>query len=825
MDPAKHILVSGLTVVFLLAFSTGSAFAMDVGETVDLLVPDISYFPDEPQIRQFTCRAVTEHAYFLVQDTTFFDLPNPDDEFQIIWDSLVTQTEVDSIAAQFEGAGVNVFGTTTSLFGPVPQTVNDDDRLWIVLADVPDYHPIPNSGIIRLGNWVCTWPQDFDGDSNTGNNHNAFYVNLGAYKNMPGTAWEEVRGSIHTWSVPTGLGQFLRIANNPVEEKWVVRGLGLVAQFSCYGLTSTLNGNLGIEGFLDAFAMGGGIELTSWCSGQTSKDFGANQGGEFLWFKYLEQRVGSSVLSEIVQSSGAGMLSIASAIDPAIPDSISVETSVYPLYEDWLITNIVAHVSGSFAGGIYRYDFLDGTGLIFTMIDDPASFLGEFDTYPIPTWIAPHTYGISAQTFAAQYANFEGDYAAGGNTTVYFDGMYNQNNGSGANINGRWIVHRIVFADDSTLQSVDSLEFDDLFNGTFELDGDRTCLVLTNNNPGGTAMIRYTLSQDTASKSLFLSAHQNQMNQHFLQVYTSLFRDDTQIPCGYDWVGPKLEISSLTPDGSPDSTAILEMDPLTGSLWTGRAYSWSAGNFRLVCSGYDSLGLNYSDSLQFAVGYGGAEKLVLDIQTAELEIAGGILSSQTQASLIEANALSISAGSDVPLNSTGAILTGIIEGPVAVYPGVGVLSFPAGSCEGAIFRFDGEQWQELDSYFLEGRMYASVIHEGIHVLGLSPGLFSPGVLSVPVLQGSFPNPFLSQVSFRFSLPEVSAVTLSVYDITGRLLKIVVDYELPGGLHTVSWNGRDNSGSSVPSGVYFARLETSGYSETLKLVRVGAGGGI
>jgi hypothetical protein len=398
--------------------------------------------------------------------------------------------------------------------------------------------------------------------------------------------------------------------------------------------------------------------------------------------------------------------------------------------------------------------------------------------------------------------------------------MYNQNNGSGSNISGRWIVHRIVFADDSTLQSVDSLVFDDLFNGTFELDGSRTCLVLTNNNPGGTAMIRYALSQDTASKSLFLSAHQNQMNQHFLQVYTSLFRDDTQIPYGYDWVGPRLEISSLAPDGSPDSTAILEMTPLTGTLWTGRAYSWSAGNYRLVCSGYDSLGLGCSDSLQFAVGYGGSENLVLDIQNAELKIPGGTVSSQTQAGLIEANALSISVGCDISLSSTGAILTGIIEGPVSVYPGVGELSFPAESCEGAIFRFDGEQWQQLNSYFLGGRMCASVTRKGIYVLGQSPGLFSPGVVSAPVLQGSSPNPFFSQVSLRFSLPEVSSVTLGIYDTAGRLVTTVVNQELPGGLHTVSWNGRDSSDRSVASGIYFARLEASGYSKTLKIVRVG-----
>ncbi len=62
----------GVFFVFLFICSS-SVYAFDVGETVNLLVPDNSYYPDELQSRQFTCRAVTEHAYFLVQDTTFFD--------------------------------------------------------------------------------------------------------------------------------------------------------------------------------------------------------------------------------------------------------------------------------------------------------------------------------------------------------------------------------------------------------------------------------------------------------------------------------------------------------------------------------------------------------------------------------------------------------------------------------------------------------------------------------------------------------------------------------------------------------------------------------
>jgi len=815
--------VNRFLIFFAVLMVSGSSFALNVGDTVNLLVPDVSYFQDEPQLRQFTCRGVTEHAYFLVQDTTFFDLPEPEDEFQLIWDNLINQAEIDSIAIHFEGGGVDVFDSVTSLFGQVPETVNSDEKTWVIMADIPDYFYIPGAGIIRIGRSVYVWPEDFDGDGSQGNNHDCFYVNLGVYKNMPGEVWEQVRASLHLWAVPTGFGQFLRIAHNRFEDLWVVRGLGIVAQFSCYGITSAFNGNLGINTYIDQFERGGGIELTSWCSGQSSKDFAGNQGGEFLWFKYLEQRVSSSIIAEIVQSDKIGIMNIASAINSDIPDSIAVEVNVYPLYEDWLITNIVADVAGDFAGGIYRYEFLDEIGFEFTMIDDPASFIGEFDSYPFSTWIAPHTYGISAQSLAAQYISFEGDYSSGENKTVFFNGMYNVNDGSGSNINGRWIVHKVVFAADSSLLSVDSLEFDDYFNGTFELEGARTYLVLTNNNPGGTANIRYIFSQDTASKSLFLFARQNNMNEHFLQVYVSLFREDSQLSYGFDWVGPKLELSSLSPDGSPDSTAIIEMTPMSSNLWSAQAYSWLAGNFKLVCSGYDSLGVNHADSLFFAVGYGGTGKLALDVLSSRLEVAEGSLAPTSQVSLIETNTPALSVNNDIPLNPSGTVLPTIIEGPVAVYPGVGVISFPADNCDGAIFHLAEDDWIEVESYFLAGRMCAIVLQEGIYIYGESPGVASPEISSEPFLDGSYPNPFTSQVVFRFSLPESSIVSLDIFDMSGRVIGTVTNGTFSSGLHTIVWDSNDSSGSPVSSGIYFARFHTSEYSETLKLVKVGSGG--
>jgi|GEM_PF-3959374 len=179
--------------VFMVLLLPAALYGIETGESTQLLVPDISYFPDSLQLRQFTCRAVTANAYWLVQDTSFIDLPAGEDEFQLIWGNIITQAGIDTISAQFEGAGVDVFESVTSALGPVPETPNDDDRLWIVFTDISDYYPNPGAGYSRLGNWVYVWPEDFDGDESTGNNHDIIYINAGPYKNLSGDVWESNR--------------------------------------------------------------------------------------------------------------------------------------------------------------------------------------------------------------------------------------------------------------------------------------------------------------------------------------------------------------------------------------------------------------------------------------------------------------------------------------------------------------------------------------------------------------------------------------------------------------------------------------------------------
>ena len=75
--------------------------------------------------------------------------------------------------------------------------------------------------------------------------------------------------------------------------------------------------------------------------------------------------------------------------------------------------------------------------------------------------------------------------------------------------------------------------------------------------------------------------------------------------------------------------------------------------------------------------------------------------------------------------------------------------------------------------------------------------------------GTFPNPTRTDEStiFRFRLAAVESVKLSVYDVTGREVRTLIDSARLGqGEHSYRWNGCDGNGESVPAGAYCCRLE-------------------
>jgi len=91
----------------------------------------------------------------------------------------------------------------------------------------------------------------------------------------------------------------------------------------------------------------------------------------------------------------------------------------------------------------------------------------------------------------------------------------------------------------------------------------------------------------------------------------------------------------------------------------------------------------------------------------------------------------------------------------------------------------------------------------------------PGVVR---LDRNWPNPFNPNTNIRFTLTGEGhrPVRLSVHDVRGRLVALLVDEALPAGTYVHSWQGRDGDGRAVASGVYFARLQVDRQIETRKL---------
>ena len=83
-----------------------------------------------------------------------------------------------------------------------------------------------------------------------------------------------------------------------------------------------------------------------------------------------------------------------------------------------------------------------------------------------------------------------------------------------------------------------------------------------------------------------------------------------------------------------------------------------------------------------------------------------------------------------------------------------------------------------------------------------PKQSAPAVLA---LEPGYPNPFNASTTIPYSLASPSQVELSVYDVAGRRVRVLVRESLKAGRHIILWDGRDDDGSELASGVYFYRL--------------------
>ena len=85
------------------------------------------------------------------------------------------------------------------------------------------------------------------------------------------------------------------------------------------------------------------------------------------------------------------------------------------------------------------------------------------------------------------------------------------------------------------------------------------------------------------------------------------------------------------------------------------------------------------------------------------------------------------------------------------------------------------------------------------------------------LSQNYPNPFNPLTRMEFSLTATSRVSLRVYDMSGKPVRTLVDEVMGAGVHSAMWEGDDDGGRPVASGVYVTRLVAEGRTAVCKSV--------
>ncbi|MBW6515052.1 MAG: T9SS type A sorting domain-containing protein [Candidatus Cloacimonetes bacterium] len=88
---------------------------------------------------------------------------------------------------------------------------------------------------------------------------------------------------------------------------------------------------------------------------------------------------------------------------------------------------------------------------------------------------------------------------------------------------------------------------------------------------------------------------------------------------------------------------------------------------------------------------------------------------------------------------------------------------------------------------------------------------------VTMLRTNYPNPFNPETTIQFSLQEAGEVTIEIFNISGQKIRTLVNGNFESGYHNVIWNGRDDSGLNVGSGIYFYRMVSGKYVSSRKMI--------
>ncbi len=110
--------------------------------------------------------------------------------------------------------------------------------------------------------------------------------------------------------------------------------------------------------------------------------------------------------------------------------------------------------------------------------------------------------------------------------------------------------------------------------------------------------------------------------------------------------------------------------------------------------------------------------------------------------------------------------------------------------------------------------------DGYEIGGVSTEVAFNGDAGIPnsfALNQNYPNPFNPSTTMQFDVARRAFVRIEIYNILGQQVKTLVNEEMAPGTYTVIWNGVNDAGEQVSSGVYLCNMKTDGYNQTVKMM--------
>jgi hypothetical protein len=118
---------------------------------------------------------------------------------------------------------------------------------------------------------------------------------------------------------------------------------------------------------------------------------------------------------------------------------------------------------------------------------------------------------------------------------------------------------------------------------------------------------------------------------------------------------------------------------------------------------------------------------------------------------------------------------------------------------------------------IEWACYLGTYNRSGNIYQPTPNLDPIAMPHATTLNGAYPNPFNPTTNIGFSLAEASAVSIQIFNQKGQIVRNLLAETRPAGEHSVVWNGTDDSGQSLSSGIYYFRMQSGKYSSTRKMI--------